>query len=26
MQQNDFEYRDYQLGDGQNEIDIIQVQ
>lgn len=26
MQQNDFEYRDYQLGDGQNEIDIIQTQ
>ena len=26
MQQNDFEYRDYQLGDGQNEIDITQVQ
>lgn len=26
MQQQDFEYRDYQLGDGQNEIDIIQVQ
>tara|TARA_B100000900_G_scaffold198131_1_gene167868 strand:+ start:3101 stop:4204 length:1104 start_codon:yes stop_codon:yes gene_type:complete len=26
MQQGDFEYRDYQLGDGQNEIDIIQVQ
>ena len=26
MQQNDFEFRDYQLGDGQNEIDIKQVQ
>tara|TARA_B110000305_G_C19457013_1_gene651626 strand:- start:26 stop:1132 length:1107 start_codon:yes stop_codon:yes gene_type:complete len=26
MQQLDFSYRDYQLGDGQNEIDIIQVQ
>ena len=26
MQQNDIEYRDYQLGDGQNEIDIIQTQ
>ena len=26
MQQGDFEYRDYQLGDGQNEIDIIQTQ
>lgn len=26
MQQNEFEYRDYQLGDGQNEIDIVQTQ
>lgn len=26
MQQLDFEYRDYQLGDGQNEIDIVQTQ
>jgi len=26
MQQGDFEYRDYQLGDGQNEIDIVQTQ
>ena len=26
MRQNDFEYYDYQLGDGQNEIDIIQNQ
>jgi len=26
MQQQDFEFYDYQLGDGQNEIDIKQVQ